>query len=202
MKQTIIITLAVIALFALWSCPNENTSNSKTTPDSTTYWKDRYGTEHITRLAADANVLSSKKLLDSVKARINNKPQTITAVGATTSGTVKPVIDTIYLDSTTEYNFKYNDQWLSLDGTIGKSSLINYRFTDSIIITTYKKNNQTYIDGYSLNPNVHLTGITALRLTTDKQTRFAIGPYVGYGWNGGGGALSIGISLQYSILKF
>ena len=201
MKQTIIITLVVIALFALRSCPNNN--YNKTTTDSTTYWKDRYGTEHITRLTADATVLASKQLLDSVKARIKNKPQTITAVGTTTTGTIIPQVDTIYLqDSTTEYNFKYSDNWLSLNGTIGKSSLINYSFTDSIIITTYQKNKETYIDGYSLNPNVHLTGITNLHLTTSKQTRFSVGPYLGYGWNERGGALSIGISLQYSLVKF
>lgn len=131
------------------------------------------------------------------------KPKQITTVGTITKGTIKPIVDTVYLkDSTTAYNFKYNDNWLSLNGTIGKESIINYQFKDSIVLTTRRKKNKLYIDGYSLNPNVQLTGITHLQLTNDKQTRFAIGPYVGYGWNGRKWSPSIGISVQYSLVKF
>ena len=127
----------------------------------------------------------------------------VTAVGTIHKGTVRPIVDTVYLkDSTTEYNFKYNDHWLSLNGTIGKTPVINYLFKDSIILTTYRKNKKLYIDAYSLNPNVQLTGITNLQLANDKQTRFAIGPYVGYGWNGRKWSPSVGVSIQYSFIKF
>lgn len=203
MKKFILIigiTITIIILSSLRYCSNKS---SITTTDSTTYWKDKYGTEHISRLTAETNTAASRQLYDSVKNRIKNNPQTITAVGTTTTGTITPQIDTIYLnDSTTEYNFKYNDHWLSLDGTIGKQPIINYRVTDSIIITTCKKNKATYIDGYSLNPNVHLTGITNLKLSTGKQTHFSIGPYIGYSWNGKIWSTTIGISLQYSLVKF
>lgn len=131
------------------------------------------------------------------------KPQQITAVGTVTKGTIKPIVDTVYLkDSTTAYNFRYNDSWLSLNGTIGKTPVINYLFRDSLVLTTYRKKKKLYINAYSLNPNVQLTGITNLQIANDKQTRFAIGPYIGYGWNGRKWSPSMGISVQYSLIKF
>jgi hypothetical protein len=124
-----------------------------------------------------------------------------TAIGTTASGFLYPTVDTVYLsDSTTAYKLRFHDRWLDLNGEIGKEPVINYRFTDSIIITAYQKHKKTYVDAYSLNPNVHLTGITALRMLNKQH--FTIGPYAGYGWNGKAFTPSVGISLQYSFIKF
>jgi len=75
---------------------------------------------------------------------------------------------------------RFHDRWLDLNGEIGKRPVINYRFTDSIIVTGYQKHRKAYIDAYSFNPNVHLTVITALRMV--KRQHLTIEPYIGYGW--------------------
>jgi hypothetical protein len=140
--------------------------------------------------------------LNTVKSQTKQKNvREVTAIGVTASGSFHPTIDTVYLpDSTTAYKLRFNDHWLDLNGEIGKVPVINYRFTDSIIITAYQKHRKTYIDAYSLNPNVHLTGITGLRML--NRQHFTIGPYAGYGWNGKAFTPSVGISLQYSFIKF
>lgn len=183
--------------------------------DSTSYWKDQFNTEHASKQLADADLSSLRaaygSLLDTIKARTGSKGEDLQAVtAASTSGTgkVTPKIDTVYLpDSSMAYKFRYNDRWLDLDGIIGKEPVINYRFSDSIVLTTYRKKvgflrKATYVDGYSLNPNVRITGLTGIRVSSAKPKRFGVGPYIGYGWNGSSWTPNIGISLQYSIIKF
>ncbi|GAA3919830.1 hypothetical protein GO495_00060 [Chitinophaga oryziterrae] len=168
--------------------------------DSAVYWKDKYNTEHIRKMAG--SIQQPSAFLNDIKNQMKQKDvQEATAIGATASGFLHPTVDTVYLpDSTTAYKLRFQDQWLNLNGEIGKEPVINYRFTDSIIITAYQQHRKTYIDAYSLNPNVHLTGITALRMV--NRQHFTIGPYAGYGWNGKAFTPSIGISLQYSFIKF
>jgi hypothetical protein len=164
------------------------------------YWKDKYNTEHISKMAGIIQEPSA--FLNAIKSQTKQKDvQEVTAIGTAASGFIHPTVDTVYLsDSTTAYKLRFQDRWLDLTGEIGKEPVINYRFTDSIIITAYQKHKRTYVDAYSLNPNVHLTGITALRIV--NRQHFAIGPYAGYGWNGKAFTPSVGISLQYSFIKF
>ncbi|GAA3917250.1 hypothetical protein GO495_20035 [Chitinophaga oryziterrae] len=148
------------------------------------------------------NIKVPSVFLNAVKSQTKQKEvQEATAISTTASGFLHPAVDTVYLpDSTTIYKLRFHDRWLDLTGEIGKEPVINYRFTDSIIITAYQRHKKTYVDAYSLNPNVHLTGITALRMI--NRQHFSIGPYAGYGWNGKTFTPSVGISLQYSFIKF
>jgi hypothetical protein len=214
----LLITITVMSLRMCFQKEKEN-ANLKTVveikQDSTKHWKDLYNTEHAEKQLADANYSSLRvvygELLDSVSNRLNSKPndvQAVTTAGTIATGSIRPTIDTVLLsDSTAGYRFNYKDKWLSLDGIISKEPVINYMFSDSVVFTSYRRKTgflrkDTYIDGYSLNPNVRITGITGIRVSNPRKDRFSVGPYIGYGWNGSTWSPSIGISLQYSVIKF
>ncbi|SEV91254.1 hypothetical protein SAMN05428988_0381 [Chitinophaga sp. YR573] len=196
---TIILLLTFFTFITLRTCFHKQ-EYINVTQDSAVYWKDKYNTEHISKMAG--SIQKPSAFLNAVKKQVKQEDiRDITTVSSATTGFIYPKVDTVYLpDSTTIYKFSFHDQWLNLTGEIGKESVINYRFTDSIIITAYQKHKKPYVDAYSLNPNVHLTGITALRMI--NRQHFTIGPYAGYGWNGKAFTPSVGISLQYSFIKF
>lgn len=226
MQQTtqriiIIFLLVTVTALSLKSCFHQKKENAilkdvvEIKQDSTSYWKDRFNTEHGEKLSADASLSTLRsvynQLLDSVSNRLDvkdNSIQSVTAASTSGSGKIVPKLDTIHSpDSTLQYRFRYKDRWLDLDGIVGKDPSISYQFRDSIVFTTYKKKvgllkRQTYIDGYSLNPNVRVTGITGIRVSNIKERRFGLGPYLGYGWNGAKWSPSAGISIHYSLLKF
>lgn len=53
-----------------------------------------------------------------------------------------------------------------------------------------------------LNPNVRITGMQGVKVGSSAPGRFAIGPYIGFGYDGSGWKPSIGVSLQYSLIRF
>lgn len=213
---SILIVVAAISLKSCLQVRRENDilkRNIEVKIDSTVYWKDKYGTEHASRRLAEGNLetikISYQRLMDSVKARLNikkNNIQTITTVGSVVGASIIPSVDTIYTQDTS-YNFSFRDSWLQLSGTIGKESKISYNFKDSLVITTYSKRKSlfgpyvTYMDAYSLNPNVRISGINGLRITATKDSRFGLGAYLGYGWNGQHWSPSVGLSIHYSLIK-
>ncbi|GAA3941021.1 hypothetical protein GO495_09445 [Chitinophaga oryziterrae] len=201
MKEYIIIILLFIfiTILTLRTCFHKE-EHINITQDSVVYWKDKYNTEHIRKVAGSLQQPSA--LLNTVKSQTKqNNVQEVTAIGTAASGSLHPTVDTVYLsDSTKAYKLRFHDSWLDLSGEIGKEPVINYRFTDSIIITAYQQHKTTYVDAYSRNPNVHLTGITALRMV--NRQHFGIGPYAGVGFDGKKFVPSVGISLQYLFIKF
>ena len=182
--------------------------------DSTSYYRDLYYTEHATREVVEADLASVHShygaQLDSIEKRTGVKGKNIksvTAVSSAVSGSIKPSVDTLSLDSTVTYRLSYQDGWLKLQGEISRTPTISYLVKDSLIFTTYQKRaglfrKDTYLDGYSLNPAVHIAGITAIRIASEKPQRVGIGPYLGYGWNGIKWAPSAGIAIHYSLVKF
>lgn len=213
--------LIVVTALSLQTCFRKETENAllkdivEIKQDSTEYWKDLWGQEHAQKKLSEGNYSSLRaayrNLLDSVKTRVGANSgdlEGVTTAGTVTTGKIRPVVDTVYLpDSTRILKFSYNDRWLDLAGIVGKDPIIDYRFTDTIVFTTYRKKTgflkkHTYIDGYSLNPNVRITGITGIRVNDQRPHRFSIGPYLGYGWNGDRWAPSAGVSVQLSLIKF
>ncbi len=213
--------LIVVTALSLETCFRKESENAilkdivEVKQDSTTYWKDLYGQEHARKIQSEANYSSlqlvHRDLLDSIQVRTGVKDddlQGVTAAGSVAAGKVRPIVDTIYLpDSTRLFKLSYNDRWLDLSGIVGQDPVIDYRFTDSIVFTSYRKRTgflkrQTYVDGYSLNPNVRITGITGIRVDDRRSHRFSVGPYLGYGWNGDRWSPSAGVSVQLSLIKF
>lgn len=223
MKNTIIIILlAVIAFFAMRACVHAKKEIrtgekiEKIKQDSTSYYYDLFKTEHAIREVAEANLatvqVKYKGLLDSIAEREKVKPkdvQAVTAAGTVAKATIIPEVQPLMAgDSLRGYSIEYGDRWTSIAGRVGDSSSLTYQVRDSIIFTTYSRRKgifgkkETILDGYSLNPAVHLTGITGVRITPEKPKRFGIGPYLGYGWDGIRWAPTAGISVHYSLIKF
>jgi hypothetical protein len=182
--------------------------------DSTSFWKDSLGRVHAQKKLIEADIASIRTVyrlqIDSITAALEIKSNDLqAAITARTviQGTIKPVVDTIRTDSSQNYKFHFSDSWLTLDGLISSEPSISYRFTDSLVFTTYRKRrnlfkSDVYVDGYSLNPNARIQNITGLRVTTVRPGRIGIGPYFGYGFTGNGIGPSIGISIQYALFRF
>ena len=215
----IVFLLIVITALSLRSCFRKERENVvlkeavQIKEDSTSFWKDSLGRMHAQKRNIEADLASIRTLyhlqLDSLTTALEVKESALQAVIITkssASGRVIPKVDTVLVDSSVGYRFRYNDKWLALDGVIAKEPYISYQFQDSLVLTTYSKKvgwfrKETYVDGYSLNPNVRITNITGIRVSTQNTSRIGFGPYVGYGWNGRQWQVTAGVSVHYSLIK-
>lgn len=105
-------------------------------------------------------------------------------------------------------HFHYTDTWSRFDAMLHNSMLtLNYQTRDSVAFaTSFKKNGmfgskRTVLDGISYNPKSKISGITGIEIKAPNY-RWSIGPYVGYGWNGDRWAPSVGLSVNYSLIRF
>jgi hypothetical protein len=173
-------------------------------------YHDAAGHQHakVALQQADINFLKAlhAKEIDSILYLLKAKDkqlQSITMAGLSSTGSIKPSIDTINVDSSNkDYNIVYNDRWLSLKGSIGSKNYIKYSYRDSLVFTTLKTKRLIQIDAFSLNPNTTFTSLTSLRVPIPKPKRFGIGPYVGYGYNGERFITNAGLSIHYSLISF
>lgn len=184
--------------------------------DSTSWYKDKAGREHAQTqeevMDLNTTLLLKGKLFDSVCKALKIKPKeinTITTFTTETNGDVVFVTDTIYIDSTHKtVGIKYSDKWIKIEGNLENDKL-NYDVFDSLIITQYNKKygflnlrSSQYLDAYSLNPHTHIKGLTGIKIADQKPKKVSLGIGIGYGFNGQKLEPMIGISLQYSLIRF
>lgn len=216
----IVFLLIVVATLSLRSCFRKERENIvlkeavQIKEDSTSFWIDSLGRTHAQKRNIEADLASLRTLyhvqIDSLTAALEIKDKELQGVIMTSSSAtakVIPKVDTIRVDSSIGYKFRYNDKWLTLEGIISKDPYISYAFRDSLVLTTYTKRTgifrkEVYVDGYSLNPNVRITNITGIRVATQNTSRLGFGPYVGYGWTGQKWQPNIGVSFHYSLIRF
>jgi hypothetical protein len=129
-------------------------------------------------------------------------------MGVTTAGHVRPDVEDVRINDKDYKRFSYKSPYLTLEGVLADTPYINYSTFDSLIVTTYFKKKwflgkkETFVDAYSLNPNAHISGLVGLKVATEKPKRFGLGPYIGYGYSGDKWQPSVGLSLQYSLIRF
>ncbi|MEX6691264.1 hypothetical protein QTN47_27390 [Danxiaibacter flavus] len=221
-RLIIVALLIIIAVFALQTCfrKEKQVTDLKQVvsakQDTLKHYKDEAGHEHGQKVLAEADMsllkVEYQKQIDSVTELLKIKESQLafyTGFSTESSGSIKPRVDTVFMpDSTREFNIDFSDRWMSLNGRIGKSSNINYRITDSLTVTVYSKKKNflssltTYIDVFSMNPNVKVTGLTGFKIPVKKPGRFGIGPYFGYGYSDGKWSPSAGVAIQYSLIRF
>ncbi len=219
-RIVIVFLLIAIAALALRSCFRKERENIvlqeavQIKEDSTSFWKDYAGREHAQKRELEADIQTIKILyrsqVDSLTTLLNIQAkdlQSVAIVKTSASGSIVPTVDTVLIDSTYSYPFHYSDKWLTLDGVISSQPFIRYLFSDSLIVTSYTKRTglfkrQTFIDAYSLNPNVRFQNITGIRIRDVNTRRFGFGPYVGFGWDGMRLRPSAGLSFHYSLIRF
>lgn len=172
-------------------------------------------------------IVTHKKEIDSMAHALKVKPNNITSIttiGTTNSGSVTTGLDTnsrvvprvtehgIVYDTIKFYTFKYDkDKWLYFDGQIDTGKItVNYTFKDSLTLVGIRKKTgflglgptKTFANVKSENPNTTYNSLKSIELTKLRPQRWSAGPYVGYGYNGVNWAPSIGVSLQWAIIKF
>lgn len=213
--------LILVAFFPIRSCriAHNDLANLRDLQgikdDTIRYWKDAAGTEHAEKQVAIASFEAARIVwrheLDSVAQLLKIKPkdiQELKTIGTVAAGTISPVVVTISGPGQPHVQrISYEDQWLSLDGVVADTAVFTYRVRDSLTLTTYRKKvglfrYNTVVDGYSHNPNAHITGLSSLQIKTPAPGRIGIGPYFGYGFDGQRWAPSAGLSIHYSLIRF
>jgi len=189
------------------------TGNLAHANDSSRIWKDLFGREHAEKLLLQGsfpNIDAVKgDLLDSVSKALKTAKKNIESVGAASvvsKNVVTGRIDTIH-DTIKYVSVSYSDRWIDLKCSVTNPPTIEYTTFDSLIISAYRKKagwfkKEAYIDAYSINPHSSIKGVTGIKVYEEKSKRFGIGPYLGYGFNGQQWQPNIGISIQYSLIKF
>lgn len=222
----IVIGLAIAALvlgFLQWrGCVNlkkgkDAVLNVKTqVNDSTTHYKDFANREHAQRMQVQAELAVADafygEIIDSLVKANKIKPkqlETFATVGTVSAGTVEAKVDTIHVDSGKAVRLRYADEWVKITGIASKGkATIDYWIKDSLAVTSYWKRKGfwgrkvTYIDAYSLNPKVSISGMQGVKITEERRKPFGISAYVGYGYNGTQFQPSIGLALTYDLIKF
>lgn len=182
--------------------------------DTTRHYEDEAGRTHGVTRVAEADPVSLRAIypfMDSVLRTLDlqgKQLQVLTAASTKTEGTFRPKVESIVKGDKTVQRVSYKDKYLDLEGIVSDTPLFKYSIRDSLLFTTYTKKKwllgrkETFIDAYSPNPASKIENLTGLRVSVEKPKRFGIGPYIGFGYNGQEWKPSVGLSLQYSIIKF
>lgn len=125
---------------------------------------------------------------------------------------IQTINNNIIKYDTVFYNVvNYKDKFMDFNGKIEKGILnAKYKIRDSLTFVTFSKNTgflglgkkKTYIDVQTQNPNISFTQMKNIELTNIKNKKFSVGPCINYGIGANGFQPSIGISLQYSLIRF
>lgn len=133
--------------------------------------------------------------LDSIKIKYKNlesvtKVKTVTKYGITIPDTVTTI--------------EYKDRWIGYRATrIDNGLKLDIQTFDSLSIYTHWKKHlfkadELTISAVSHNPHNTILGLSSIKVKA-RQKRFSIGPHVGLDVSG---KATVGISLQYSLVRF
>lgn len=170
-------------------------------------WKDKYNNEHSTLLQTQLDKSSFEKQVDSISKVLNTKPSNIGSVTSIATKT-ETIIQTkiVYVDSSKSYLFSKKDNYLSLEGIVDtrdSSVKVQLGLVDTLTIIPYRKTTffrETFaVDVTNKNPYNHIvSGYSFAR--SEKIKRLGLGPQVGY--NPFNGKFTVGIGLQYNLIRF
>lgn len=196
--------------------PEPSAKVEKTKKEPPVKYKDKGGTTHTEKKVAVADVKTIKasyqKIIDSLTDVIKIKDKQlkdVVAVGTKTTGTFKPVIDTIYIDSIPTVTASFSDNYLSIFGVVNEDSTWTYSYHDSLMLTTYWKKSgflklkkTLMLDAFSMNPNTTIEGLSAIKISEAKPKKWAIGFNVSYGYDGVKWKPVVGVGINYNIIRF
>jgi hypothetical protein len=98
-------------------------------------------------------------------------------------------------------------EWINIKGFVSASKGFVYEIDtyDSIMFVgnlrkeKWYKSKQLFVDGHNANPNSHISGLKSVQVKDFKDKRFGVGPSVQIGLDG---KVMVGVSVQYSLIKF
>ena len=224
LTQCIIIALCAVCCFLIFDrCKNQRTitqlSNEKAfIHDTVETYTDLNGLEHaaipeVTLTASEVKSLlpaQSKSLTAKLGANLSDFKNLVTATTETTQSieTSAIVHDTVYAGNNTA-SFHYHDAWIDITGTVLKDTVdLKYSVRDSLWFSTYWKHTGLFkkellMDGFSADPNTSLTGIKGISLDKERRpVRLSLGPVISYSLIGGQFKPTLGVGLQYNLIRF
>ena len=205
--------LLTISIISLRTCQAEKNAlqvssfNAKHANDSVKYWIDKSGIEHAQALEMEgkydelANSYAGD--MDAAAGRLQIKDRQIDGLQNAIAN-VKGGFSVKVIHDTTAETFYYRDSSMQETATITDDTAhVSYDVTVPVHLTQYwhrtwlfgKKTH--YVDGYSENPDVHITNLQSVRILKEPG-RWGLGPYIGVSLNGP----SLGIALTYSLIRF
>lgn len=219
MKNTLFtavtVALLIVCFLAIRSCRinakdlQQVTANSKQANDSVfSYWVDRFNTEHASKVVIQGDLNTVKitegKELDEASQRLQIKDRQIEGMQRAVAS-VKGKFTTKVVHDSNLIFVAYRDSNFTETATVtGDNVAVDYTVKVPIYLTQYWKRpwflgkKVHYVDGYSGNPNAHITNLQSVKITKDPG-RFGIGPFIGISSDL---KPAIGISLHYSLIRF
>ena len=219
-----VLALAIICCLLLFDrCGKQKTiaqlNNEKAfLHDTVETYVDAGGLEHAaiperTLTASEVKTLlpeQSKSLTRKLGANLSDFQNLVTATTQTSQSIETPAIihDTVFAgkDATT---FHYRDAWIEIEGTMLKDTVdLHYTIRDSLWFSTYWKRTgwfkkELLLDGFSADPHTIMTGIKGISLDKERSpVRLSLGPVISYSLIGGQFKPTIGIGLQYNLIRF
>lgn len=188
--------------------------------DSIAYWRDQFNREHAktsqieitdkSQLPASMQGeydsllklyrLKDKNLQEYTKALIEARGHVDARLIAIHDTFNSNSTDTIVGDLA----FDYRDRYMDMSGVVEADSVhINYAVEAPITVTQYWKrkwflgSKQYFIDGYSDNPNVHISNLHEVRIKEKVPSRWGVGPMVG--WNLFDNKPFLGVGVFYRV---
>jgi hypothetical protein len=187
--------------------------------DSVHHWKTQSGRNAVDKLAAEATAKEFQNaypaFADELKKEFNVEIKDLKAYVRAefeAHGQGQGGISNTYLVDSSGHRykeFKMDDGYLAFRTMLFDSTSVspyNYTYGDTL---TYgfkiKKrwflgDDKLYGFGGLRNPNARIKKATNVLIKDFKDKRFSVGPFVGYGFIGK--QIEIGVSLQYSLIKF
>jgi hypothetical protein len=153
----------------------------------------------------------AKSLSGKLGEKASDFKNLVTATTQTSQDIATPTIihDTVYAGSDFAPGFHYRDQWIDIEGTVLKDTVdLKYTIRDSLWFTTYWKrtgwfSKELLLDGFSSDPHTNITGIKGINLDQERRpVRLSFGPVISYGLVNGQFKTTIGVGLQYNLIRF
>lgn len=199
----------------------EKTDQKKIDLSGTKEWKDKYDQTHLTlekeRLSKEVFKKSADSMAKLLKIKDNQIKQithikTQLEIQKQLNTHIK--VDSIIKDGEHAYitytEFNYKDKWIDIRGDVGRNDSIYIKGSDTLVRVDYVKRNwllgkkRHYVDFTNKNPYIKIEGLKEIELKQNKE-KWSIGPFFGLGIVYGQKIElkpTIGVSLQYNIIKF
>lgn len=220
-KYTIICVLTLLCVLSINKCSKYkylNDTNITALTDTIKYYKSKSGNLVVekTILSGDINLLKqvNDSLYNIIKDIKVKNPDNIVYINTTIKDIIRDTCwvvkrdSIIYNNSYIKKDFSFSDNWRTVQGY----TYLKYDTLGTVIskndvradFTVVQKDNKVYIT--SNNPYIeynNIIGITNSNNIQQKQKRFGIGPYIGFGITHKLDFVpTIGVSLHWSMIQF
>lgn len=214
------IALAIALIISLRQCNSykmqkqENQRLIEAMNDTVKFWKDKNGESHYIIQALETD--NSKKIISlqtkdkeilKLQEAVKEYQNKINKGGAVTVFETINKIDTVLVAQADRDTLRFflSDKWVDMEMTIyqKKEMELAYLFRDEFKIITGKDKGKAFVEITSLNPHSTVKNLRSyINTPKEKNKNWGIGPYIGYGIGSNGLTPTVGVGLQYNVLKF